>query len=143
MHSHLHQQRHGQSKKNPKSKITKTHQMYQLRWDNQQKQTGHKENIDAVVTQLHPANMFLGYDWLTKHNPTINWENGTIKFTRCPLECKTRHHDISLLTHLRRLKTKTEDLDQEMKQTKPTLKTYLITFNHSPIWSTKRTLINY
>jgi hypothetical protein len=31
----------------------------------------HKENIDTVVTQLDSADIFIGYDWLTKHNPTI------------------------------------------------------------------------
>jgi hypothetical protein len=40
----------------------------------------HKENIDAIVTRLDSADIFVGYDWLTKHNPMINWENGTIKF---------------------------------------------------------------
>ena len=38
----------------------------------------HKEQLGAVVTD-----MFLGHDWLVKHNPEINWKNGTIKFTRC------------------------------------------------------------
>jgi hypothetical protein len=36
---------------------------------------GHQENIDAVITQLDSADTFVGYDWLTKHNPTINCYN--------------------------------------------------------------------
>jgi hypothetical protein len=62
---------------------------------------GHKEDIDAVVIQLDSTDIFVGYNWLTKHNLTINWENGTIKFNRCPPECQMHHHDISLPHHLR------------------------------------------
>ena len=43
----------------------------------------HKEQLGAVVTDLDGTDMFLGHDWLVKHNPEINWKNGTIKFTRC------------------------------------------------------------
>ena len=39
----------------------------------------HKEQLEAAVTD-----MFLGHDWLVKHNPEVNWKNSTIKFTRCP-----------------------------------------------------------
>jgi hypothetical protein len=73
----------------------------------------HKENIDAVVTRLDSADIFVGYNWLTKHNPTINWENSTIKFNRCPPECQTHHHDLSLPHHLRRIKTETDNIDLE------------------------------
>jgi hypothetical protein len=30
---------------------------------------GHKEDMDVVVIQLDSADIFIGYDWLTKHNP--------------------------------------------------------------------------
>ena len=29
-----------------------------------------------------------------KHNPEVNWKNGTIKFTRCPENCTMTHKDI-------------------------------------------------
>jgi len=32
----------------------------------------HKENIDITVTDLNSMDMFLGYDWLVKHNPEVN-----------------------------------------------------------------------
>ena len=32
---------------------------------------------------LNDIDMFLGYDWLVKHNLEVNWDKGTIEFTRC------------------------------------------------------------
>ena len=49
----------------------------------------HKEHIDTVVMDLNGIDMFLGYDWLVKHNPEVNWNSGMIQFIRCPNECKT------------------------------------------------------
>ena len=45
---------------------------------------GHKEQLEAAVMDLDGTDMFLGYDWLVKHNLEVNWKNGTIRFTRCP-----------------------------------------------------------
>ena len=55
---------------------------------------GYKETLEAVVTDLDGTDMFLGHDWLIKHNPEVNWRNGTIKFTRCPGNCTMTHKDI-------------------------------------------------
>jgi len=56
----------------------------------------HKETLEAAVTDLAGTDMFLGHDWLVKHNPEVNWKNGTIKFTRCrcPGNCTMMHKDI-------------------------------------------------
>ena len=54
----------------------------------------HKETLEAAVTDLDGTDMFLGHDWLVKHNPEVNWKNGTIKFTRCPGNCTMTHKDI-------------------------------------------------
>ena len=54
----------------------------------------HKEQLEAAVTDLNRTNMFLGHNWLVKHNPEVNWKNRIIKFTRCPGSCKMKHHDI-------------------------------------------------
>ena len=43
----------------------------------------HKESIRLSVTKLSSSNIFLGYDWLSRHNPEIDWEKGTLDFTRC------------------------------------------------------------
>jgi len=32
----------------------------------------HKEQLEAVVTDLNSMDMFLGHDWLVKHNPEVN-----------------------------------------------------------------------
>jgi len=55
---------------------------------------GHKETLEAAVTDLDRTDMFLGHDWLVKHNPEVNWKNSTIKFTRCPDNCTMTHKDI-------------------------------------------------
>jgi len=55
---------------------------------------GHKETLEAAVTDLDRTDMFLEHDWLVKHNPEANWKNETIKFTRCPGNCIIKHKDI-------------------------------------------------
>jgi len=34
--------------------------------------------LEAAVTDLNGTDMFLGYNWLVKHNPEVSWKNGTI-----------------------------------------------------------------
>ena len=55
---------------------------------------GHKEILEAAITDLDRTDMFLGHNWLVKHNPEVNWKNGTIKFMRCPGNCTMTHKDI-------------------------------------------------
>ena len=55
---------------------------------------GHTEQLEAVVTDLDGTDMFLGHDWLVKHNPEVNWKNSTIQFTRCPGHCSMKYEDI-------------------------------------------------
>jgi len=38
----------------------------------------HKEKINTAVTDLNGMDMFLGYNWLVKHNPEVNWDTETI-----------------------------------------------------------------
>jgi len=54
----------------------------------------HKETLEVAVMDLDGIDMFLGHDWLVKHNPEVNWRNGTINFTRCPGNCTMIHKDI-------------------------------------------------
>jgi len=54
----------------------------------------HKETLEAAVMDLDGTDMFLGHNWLVKHNPEVNWRNGTIKFTRCPGNCTMTYKDI-------------------------------------------------
>ena len=47
----------------------------------------HSEEIRLPVMTIASSNIFLGYDWLAKHNPEIDWKKGEIEFTRCPTRC--------------------------------------------------------
>ena len=48
---------------------------------------GHCEKVTAKVTDLGKNQVILGYTWLKKHNPDIDWTNGEVKMTRCPRSC--------------------------------------------------------
>ena len=39
---------------------------------------GYTEQLKASVTNLDGMDMFLGYEWLVKHNFEVNWKNSTI-----------------------------------------------------------------
>jgi hypothetical protein len=47
------------------------------------------EKIDLGITNLGHGEIFLGHNWLKKHNPQINWNNSLIEFNRCPPTCHT------------------------------------------------------
>lgn len=59
---------------------------------------GYKEQIDAAVTDLNGMNMFLRHNWLVRHNPEVNWKEGTIWFTRCPRIYRINHQNIMFKT---------------------------------------------
>ena len=48
---------------------------------------GHREELCAKVTNLRKNSLILGYTWLKKHNPLIDWEKGSVKFHQCPRSC--------------------------------------------------------
>ncbi len=52
----------------------------------------HAEHIDLAITDLKDRDVFLGHDWLVRHNPLINWQMGKMIFGRC--QC--RHTPIPL-----------------------------------------------
>ncbi|EGN95672.1 hypothetical protein SERLA73DRAFT_60278, partial [Serpula lacrymans var. lacrymans S7.3] len=39
-------------------------------------------------TQLGKINLILGWTWLFKHNPEIDWQTGVVTLSRCPQECE-------------------------------------------------------
>ncbi len=43
----------------------------------------HAERIDLAITDLKDRDVFLGHDWLARHNPLINWQTGKMIFGRC------------------------------------------------------------
>ena len=48
---------------------------------------GHREELHAEVTNLGKNSLILGYTWLKKHNSSIDWEKGMVKFHQCPRSC--------------------------------------------------------
>ncbi len=44
---------------------------------------GHAERIDLAVTNLGKKDIYLGHDWLKRHNPSVNWKTQSILFGRC------------------------------------------------------------
>jgi len=99
---------------------------------------GHKETLEAAVTDLDGTDMFLGHDWLVKYNPEVNWKNRTIKFTRCPGNCTMMHKDIRFNSR-RTKKTETKDnqeqdnseIGKELDKTNPEdLPEYIRPFTH-------------
>ncbi len=44
---------------------------------------GHVEHIDLTVTNLGKKDIYLGHDWLKRHNPSVNWKTQSILFGRC------------------------------------------------------------
>ncbi|EGN93314.1 hypothetical protein SERLA73DRAFT_17691, partial [Serpula lacrymans var. lacrymans S7.3] len=41
---------------------------------------GHVEKIHLAVTNLGNGKMFLGHEWLNKHNPKIDWKELKLTF---------------------------------------------------------------
>jgi len=83
----------------------------------------HKEQLEATVTDLNSTDMFLGHDWLVKHNPEVNWKNGTIKFTKCPGNCTMKHQDVRFKTRrTQAMEMTTQDngkIGKELDKTNP------------------------
>jgi len=48
----------------------------------------HQELIQLSVTNLGNHDLFLGYDWLQKHNPSINWRDSLISLQNCRQWCR-------------------------------------------------------
>lgn len=62
----------------------------------------HREKRALPVANLAGKHdIFLGYDWLEEHNPSIDWRCRELTFNRCPPRCgmKTETPTIALLAH--------------------------------------------
>jgi hypothetical protein len=47
----------------------------------------HVELCNFAVTNTGKADVIIGFDWLRKHNPLIDWRTGNIVLNRCPSSC--------------------------------------------------------
>jgi len=48
----------------------------------------YQELIQLSVTNLGNHDLFLGYDWLQKHNLSIDWRDSTISLQNCRQWCR-------------------------------------------------------
>ena len=69
----------------------------------------HLEIICLTVTTLVSSNIFLGYDWLTKHNPEINWGQDTVSFTRYSDSCSMSFKEIEAYSDVSEYLRRTDD----------------------------------
>ena len=95
----------------------------------------HKEQLEAAVMDLNGIDMFLGHDWLVKHNLEVNWKNSTIRFTRCPGGCTMKYKDIRFKTRRTKAMETTEqdngEISKEPDRTNPEdLPEYIQPFTH-------------
>ena len=99
----------------------------------------YKEQLEAIATDLNGTDIFLGYDWLVKHNLEVNWKNGMIKFMRYPRSCKMKHQDIKFKTRrTQETETKEQDNGEIGKEpNKMNQKTYQNIFDYLYIYSTR------
>ena len=47
----------------------------------------HVERIQLAVMNTGNSDLFIGLEWLRRHNPSIDWKKSQILFNRCPAEC--------------------------------------------------------
>jgi len=95
----------------------------------------HTEQLEVAVTDLDGMDMFLGHDWLVKHNSEVNWKNGTIWFTRCSGHYTMKHEDIWFNTRRQMAMDKIEqdnsEIGKEPDKTNPEdLLDYIRPFTH-------------
>jgi len=50
---------------------------------------GHAEHTQFAIMQLGKQSMILGFTWICKHNPEINWKTKEVHMLRCPMHCDT------------------------------------------------------
>jgi len=48
----------------------------------------HEELIQLSVINIGNHDIFLGYDWLQKHNPSVNWKELLISLDKCHQWCR-------------------------------------------------------
>ncbi len=53
---------------------------------------GHAEHIDLAVMNLGKKDVYLGHDWLKRHNPSVNWRMQLIIFGQC--QCAGNRFDL-------------------------------------------------
>jgi predicted aspartyl protease len=47
---------------------------------------GHQETVQFLVTDLGSEDVIMGITWLRKHNPSVNWKEGSLRLDLCQLD---------------------------------------------------------
>ena len=95
----------------------------------------HTEQLEAAVIDLDGTDMFLGHDWLVKHNPEVNWKNRMIQLTRYPGHYTIKYEDIWFNTRRQtatnKMKQDNGKVGKEPDKTNPEdLQDYIQPFTH-------------
>ncbi len=53
----------------------------------------HHEVFEFGVSALGKLDIYLGHDWLRYHNPTIDWQKGSLFMKNCPGTCNVPEED--------------------------------------------------
>jgi hypothetical protein len=48
----------------------------------------HAKIFSFAVTATGKSDVIIGFNYLKQHNPEIDWQKQTIRFSRCPAACK-------------------------------------------------------
>ena len=77
---------------------------------------GHKERAVFEVCDLGKTDLIIGFTWLKKHNPEINWRTGEVEMTRCPRECNVFARQLKKVKKVKREKSSTRKYSVTMEE---------------------------
>ena len=83
---------------------------------------GHHKELQVEVTNLGKNSLILGYMWLQNHNPVIDWQAGSVKFTQCPHSCHMLQDWAKYLTTLNQDECKDLEFIHQAKVEAPVAK---------------------
>jgi Retroviral aspartyl protease len=77
---------------------------------------GHKERAVFEVCDLGKNNLIIGFTWLKKHNPEIDWRTREVGITRCPRECNVFARQLKKEKKVKREKNSTQKYSVMMEE---------------------------
>ena len=77
---------------------------------------GHKERAVFEVCDLGKNNLIIGYTWLQKHNPEVNWKTGEVEMTRYPRECNVFAWQVKKVKKVKREKNSMQKYSVTMEE---------------------------
>jgi predicted aspartyl protease len=77
---------------------------------------GHKERAVFEVCDLGKNNLIIGYTWLQKDNPEVDWKTGEVEMTCCPRECNVFVRQFKKVKKVKREKNSTRKYSVMMEE---------------------------